>query len=56
MQVKEEGLRCEGLIHVDETMIDGVEDEFQAVGDPQPVKYAGQVMLNGVLTYVQLSR
>ncbi len=45
-----------GLFAIDETMIDGVEDEFQTVGDSQLIEYVRQVMLGSVLTDVELFR
>ena len=45
-----------GLIASDESIIDGVKDEFQTVGNTQLIKYVRQVMLSSVLTYTELPR
>ena len=39
-----------GLIAAGESVIDGVKDEFQAVGNTQLIKYVRQMMLGSVLT------
>jgi len=41
---------CVGLIARDESVIDSIKDEFQAVGNTQLIKYVRQVMLGSILT------
>jgi len=41
---------CVGLIAGDEPVIDGIKDEFQAVGNTQFIEYVRQVMLGSILT------
>ena len=44
------------LVPGDQTMVDGVEDEFQTVGNTQLIKYIGQVVLGSVFAYPEFSR